>query len=110
MTLSLPQMTLPEQVQTYVDKAKAIDYRKHYEQTVQVIILIAAWTVAIAKLIHQGWQIAAPWIIKTARGLADFIESLEEPAPTPPLEIALPAEELEPQPSARKPKGKGFQN
>lgn len=102
-------MTLPEQVQAYVDKAKAIDYRKYYERTVQLIILIAAWTVVIAKLIHQGWQIAAPWIIKAARGLADFIESLEEPAPAPPLEIALPAEELD-QPSARKPKRKGFQN
>ena len=115
MTLSLPQMTLPEQVQTFVDKTRSVDYKKHFDKTVETILLIAAWTVVTANRIHKSWTIIRPHVIRFLRWLADTLEGpslatqiIESAQPLPEnCEPFSPTEEVEPK-TSRKPKPQGF--
>lgn len=85
MTIATPQLNIQDQAYSLIDTLKEINYRKHYEQTISTILLIAAWIVVIAQTIYKGWQFAAPHIINGARQLADFIESLDDSPPPIPL-------------------------
>ena len=85
MTIAIPQLNIQDQAYSLIDTLKEINYRKHYEQIISTILLIAAWIVVIAQTIYKGWQFAAPHIINGARRLADFIESLDDSPPLIPL-------------------------
>lgn len=85
MTIAIPQLNIQDQAYSLIDTLKEINYRKHYEQIISTILLIAAWIVVIAQTIYKGWQFAAPHIINSARRLADFIESLDDSPPPVPL-------------------------
>ena len=49
MTISANEMTMLDNIQPYVDKLKAVDYRKHLTTFAQYILIIA---VAITKAIR----------------------------------------------------------
>lgn len=83
MTISLPQVTLPEQVTLSIDKVRSVDWQKRCNQAVIIAVTIAAWITVIAKRTHQAWQIVAPQIIRFCRFVADSLEALDESPPPP---------------------------
>lgn len=87
MTLSVPQVTLPQQIQSLADQAKAIDYRKHYNRILTTCLTIAAWTWVILKYINAAAKWAAPRIITILRWLADQIEYLIEGNTQPQVQL-----------------------
>ena len=87
MTLSIPQVTLPQQIQSLADQAKAIDYRKHYNRILTICLTIAAWTWVILKYTKAAAKWAAPRIITILRWLADQIEYLVEGNTQPQIQL-----------------------
>lgn len=100
MTISANEMTMLDNIQPYVDKLKAVDYRKHLTTFAQYILIIA---VAITKAIR--W--ALPYIITGLRFLADGLEHLIEGNINPP-EQTIQLQQGEPPIPTRKPKAQGF--
>ena len=100
MTMSVNEMTMLDNIQPYVDKIKAVDYRKHLTTFAQYILIIA---VAITKAIR--W--ALPYIIKGLRFLADGLEHLIEGNINSPEQTIQIQQGAEPIP-VRKLKAQGF--
>ena len=91
MTIAISPVNLPEQVSLYVDKVRSVDWQKHYNQAVTIILTIAAWIVVISQKIHQGWQFIAPHLIQFLLWFVSILEDLEESTPSletsPPIQI-----------------------
>ena len=100
MTISANEMTMLDNIQPYVDKVKAVDYRKHLTTFAQTILIIA---VAIGKAIR--WAI--PYVITGLRFLADGLEYLIE-GNTPSPELSIQTQQGTDPVPVRKPKPQGF--
>ena len=113
MTISLPQVTLPEQVTQSIDKIQSVDWQKHYNQAVTITLTIAAWIVVISKKIHQGWQFIAPHLIQFLLWVAATLEDLEESPPpletSPPIQIQQDLKPIQKTTSKSRAPKRGFQ-
>lgn len=113
MTISLPQVTLPEQVTQSIDKIQSVDWQKHYNQVVTITLTIAAWIVVISQKIHQAWQFIAPHLIQFLLWVAATLEDLEESPPpletSPPLQIQQDLKPIQKTTSKSRAPKRGFQ-
>ena len=100
MTITANQPTMLDNIQPYVDKLKAVDYRKHLTTFAQYILIIA---VAIGKAIR--WAI--PYIITGLRFLANGLEYLIE-GNISSSEHTVQIQQGEDPIPVRKPKAQGF--